>query len=48
MYVSSQINDSLHAEYTQHYPPRVAEKLGKQAFAERIGAKAEYEQYTQE
>ena len=45
--ISSQIGESLHSEYTQHYPPRVAEKLGKQAFAERIGAKAEDEQYTQ-
>ena len=48
VYVSSPIGESLHAEYAQHYPPRVAEKLGKQAFAERIGAKSEYEQYTQE
>ena len=47
-YVSSPIGESLHAEYTQHYPPRVDKKLGKQAFAERIGAKSEYEQYTQE
>ena len=48
MCASSQMGESLHAEYMQHYPPRVAEKLGKQAFAERIGAKTEYEQYTQE
>ena len=48
VYVSSPRGESLHAEYNQHYPPRVAEKLGKQAFAERIGAKSEYEQYTQE
>ena len=44
VFVSSQIGESLQVEYDQNYPPRVAEKLGKQAFAERIGAKAEYEQ----
>ena len=48
MNFSSEIGESLHAEYTQIYPPRVAEKLAKQAFAEMIGAKAAYEQCTHE
>ena len=34
---------SWKSSHPQNYPPRVAEKLGKQAFAERIGAKAEDE-----
>ena len=46
--LSSPIGESVHTEYTQQYPPRIAEKLGKQTFAERIGANAEYEHYTQE
>ena len=42
VFISSPIGESVHTEYTQHYPTRIAEKLGKQTFAERIGANAEY------
>ena len=48
VFISCPIGESVHTEYTQHYPTRIAEKLGKQTFAERIGANAEYEHYTQE
>ena len=48
VFISSPIGESIHTEYTQQYAPRIAEKLGKQTFAERIGANAEYEHYTQE
>ena len=33
---------------SEDFPPRVVEKLGRQEFAKKSGAKQEYKQYTQE
>ena len=34
--------------YEEGFPFRILEKLGRQNFAQKIGAKKKYEQYTQE
>ena len=48
VYLYSPIGQSYLHDYEAEFPSRIVEKLGRQHFAQKIGAKKEYEQYTHE
>ena len=48
VWLSSQDGESSMYDMSEDFPSRIVEKLGRQRFAEKIGAKQEYAQYTQE
>ena len=48
VYLSSPVGKSYLHDYEEEFPSRIVEKLSRQHFAQKIGAKQEYDQYTQE